>query len=171
MITPNRQFHRVVVVVLMLTSLMVVLPRTASAQDTSDAAHRCQQGGWEKLRGSDGTTFANQGECVSYAAQGGQLREAASIFLEPIFVAGVRCGFQVSYMNYPTGQYYLEWSSTKYGSTGSYVWVHASNVEGQPWWFVQSYWVPDGLTHTITATLYNVERSLVLSSDTLEIQC
>ncbi len=170
MITPNRQFHRVGVVLLMLASLMVVLPRTASAQDNSDAAHRCQQGGWEDLRGSDGTRFANQGECVSYAAQGGQLREAASIFLEPIFVTGVRCGIQVSYMNFPTGRYYLEWS-TKFGLQGSYVWVHASNVEGHPWWFVQSYWVPDGLTHTVMATLYNVERSLVLSSDTLEIQC
>jgi hypothetical protein len=37
----------------------------------SDAAHACQQGGYLSLVGSDGTTFSNVGECVSFAAHGG----------------------------------------------------------------------------------------------------
>jgi len=39
----------------------------------SDAAHACQQGGWQHLEGSDGTLFHNTGECVSFAAHGGTL--------------------------------------------------------------------------------------------------
>lgn len=39
----------------------------------SDAAHACQQGGWQHLQGSDGTLFGNTGDCVSYAAHGGTL--------------------------------------------------------------------------------------------------
>lgn len=77
--TSRRPFGQLVVIVLMLVSLMGVLPVAASAQGTSDAAHLCQQGGWKKLRGSDGTTFANQGECVNHAAQGGQLVPLATV--------------------------------------------------------------------------------------------
>lgn len=39
----------------------------------SSNAQACQNGGWQDLRRSDGTTFDNQGDCVSYAAQGGTL--------------------------------------------------------------------------------------------------
>ena len=39
----------------------------------SDAAHACQHGGYLKVFRSDGTGFSNTGECVSYAAHGGQL--------------------------------------------------------------------------------------------------
>jgi hypothetical protein len=39
----------------------------------SAAAHACQHGGWTNLVRSDGTSFKNQGACVSYAAHGGTL--------------------------------------------------------------------------------------------------
>ncbi len=39
----------------------------------SDAAHACQQGGYQNLFRTDGTGFTNVGDCVSYAAQGGTL--------------------------------------------------------------------------------------------------
>jgi hypothetical protein len=39
----------------------------------SDAAKACQKGGYANLVGADGTQFANEGECVSYAARGGAL--------------------------------------------------------------------------------------------------
>jgi hypothetical protein len=40
----------------------------------SDAAKRCQKGGWKTLvRSEDGSSFANQGDCVSYGARGGTL--------------------------------------------------------------------------------------------------
>src|SRR5919199_139887 len=34
----------------------------------SDAAHICQQQGYEELEGDDGTTFSNPGECTGFAA-------------------------------------------------------------------------------------------------------
>jgi hypothetical protein len=36
-------------------------------------AQLCQKGGWMSLVRSDGTGFGNQGDCVSYGAQGGTL--------------------------------------------------------------------------------------------------
>jgi hypothetical protein len=47
---------------------------TAAAGGNSDAAHACQQGGWQNLVRQDGTGFKNTGDCVSYAAQGGVLK-------------------------------------------------------------------------------------------------
>lgn len=45
----------------------------------SGSAHACQHGGWQSLRGSDGTTFKNQGQCVSYAARGGTFAAPATV--------------------------------------------------------------------------------------------
>jgi hypothetical protein len=36
-------------------------------------AQACQKGGWKNLQSADGGTFANAGDCTSYAARGGQL--------------------------------------------------------------------------------------------------
>lgn len=36
-------------------------------------AKACQKGGWASLYREDGSTFADQGACVSYAAKGGKL--------------------------------------------------------------------------------------------------
>jgi hypothetical protein len=54
----------------------------ASANDgNSDAAHACQDGGYEDLFREDGTPFKNTGECVSYAAHGGRFREQSTATL------------------------------------------------------------------------------------------
>ncbi len=45
----------------------------ASAGGNSANAKLCQKGGWKDLVRADQTPFANQGACVSYAAQGGTL--------------------------------------------------------------------------------------------------
>ena len=37
----------------------------------------CQNGGWRTLHRSDGSSFANQGQCVSYSAHGGTLSRAS----------------------------------------------------------------------------------------------
>lgn len=37
------------------------------------AALSCKDGGWQALQSADGTPFANQGRCVSYAVRGGVL--------------------------------------------------------------------------------------------------
>ena len=54
-----------------------------AAGGNSDAAHACQQGGYQSLVGTDGG-FANVGECVSYAAHGGTfVTPGAGQFLLP----------------------------------------------------------------------------------------
>lgn len=63
-----------VVVVVVAGSLVVAAP--AYAGGNSDAAHACQQGGWQDWVREDGTTFKNTGACVSYAAHGGVLSPA-----------------------------------------------------------------------------------------------
>jgi hypothetical protein len=45
----------------------------AAGGGNTDAAHACQHWGYLNLQGSDGTTFKNEGQCVSYAARGGTL--------------------------------------------------------------------------------------------------
>jgi hypothetical protein len=37
-------------------------------------AKACKKGGWKSLYRTDGTAFKNQGQCVSYAVQGGTLQ-------------------------------------------------------------------------------------------------
>ena len=45
----------------------------------SDAAHICQQQGYEELEGDDGTTFSNPGECTGFAARRGPSGELTAI--------------------------------------------------------------------------------------------
>ena len=45
----------------------------ASAGGNSANAKACQGSGWKYWTQSDGTPFASQSACVSYAAQGGKL--------------------------------------------------------------------------------------------------
>ena len=45
----------------------------AAPGGNADAAHLCQQGGYARLKGSDGTTLGNAGDCVRYAAHGGTI--------------------------------------------------------------------------------------------------
>jgi hypothetical protein len=47
-------------------------PAPGSGGGNSDAAHKCQKGGYLSLVGADGTTFKNVGKCVSFAAHGGK---------------------------------------------------------------------------------------------------
>jgi hypothetical protein len=54
-----------------VSALVVAAP--AAADGNADAASRCQHEGWRTLMRSDGTPFANQGECVGYGAQGGTI--------------------------------------------------------------------------------------------------
>jgi hypothetical protein len=52
-------------------------PASAAAGGNSDNAKLCQKGGWVKLFRSDGSRFANQGDCASYGAHGN------TILIEP----------------------------------------------------------------------------------------
>jgi hypothetical protein len=44
----------------------------------SGAAHLCQDGGYAHLFGAGGSQFANTGDCVSYAAHGGQFFQSVT---------------------------------------------------------------------------------------------
>lgn len=45
----------------------------AAAGGNNAASSVCKQGGWQTLTDANGNTFKNQGQCVSYAVQGGTL--------------------------------------------------------------------------------------------------
>jgi hypothetical protein len=63
---------RLIRIALLATTLVVLSAGTASAGGgNSAAAHACQKGGYLGLVGSNGETFRNTGECVSFAAHGG----------------------------------------------------------------------------------------------------
>jgi hypothetical protein len=66
-----RRYSKLIVVAGAVTALAA--PSAAMAAGNSDAAHSCQQGGWQNLVRQNGTGFANTGDCVSYAASGGTL--------------------------------------------------------------------------------------------------
>ena len=67
---------RLVVVLVLVFGLVAAVPpgMLVGAQDggNSAAAETCQQGGYASLFRSDGSAFETVGDCVSYAAQGGQ---------------------------------------------------------------------------------------------------
>jgi hypothetical protein len=60
----------------------------AAPGGNSANAKACQKGGWQNLVRADQTPFANQGECVSYGAQGGPLTVPVVL---PDLVADVSC--------------------------------------------------------------------------------
>jgi hypothetical protein len=57
-----------------------VTAASADGGGNSADAHLCQNGGWQSLFTSTGATFANQDQCVSYAAQGGTIFTTPSPF-------------------------------------------------------------------------------------------
>ena len=62
--------------VLVLCAVLALSAGVASATaggGNSDNAKLCQKGGWQTWLRADHTSFANQGACVSYGAQGGIL--------------------------------------------------------------------------------------------------
>jgi hypothetical protein len=60
-------------VVLAVLAGVAITASAAAGGGNSDAAHACQQGGYLNLQRSDGSSFTNAGDCVSYFAQGGTL--------------------------------------------------------------------------------------------------
>jgi hypothetical protein len=69
--------RRLVLVAVGLALLVGSAP--ASAVGVADGAQACQEGGWQNLARSDGTRFGNAGECVSYAARGGEFVPSLSM--------------------------------------------------------------------------------------------
>ena len=65
----------------------------AAAGGNSAAALLCQKGGYANLMRTDGSKFSNTGECVSYAAHGGQLVPipATLILAAPTIISTPQC--------------------------------------------------------------------------------
>jgi hypothetical protein len=61
------------VVLTMVLSMPLLGTGSIAAQGNSQDAYTCQKGSWQYLQTTEGVTFANQGECVSAAAQGAVL--------------------------------------------------------------------------------------------------
>ena len=65
----------------------------------SAAAHACQQGGYLGLFRTDGTGFANTGDCVSYAAHGGVfVTRVTATFTDILFAAcnNLTIGYEIN---------------------------------------------------------------------------
>ena len=67
--------RRVLWFALVLACAAVFAAQSAMGEPGGNAANakECQKGGWQTLFRADGSAFANAGECVAYAAQGGTL--------------------------------------------------------------------------------------------------
>jgi len=65
----------------------------AAQNGNSAAAALCQKGGYANVMRIDGSLFTNTGECVSYAARGGQLvpLPATLVLTEPTVITVPRC--------------------------------------------------------------------------------
>ena len=57
-------------VLALVVAAVAATPAGATAGGNSANAKRCQDDGWKTLYRGDGSTFANQGDCVSYGAKG-----------------------------------------------------------------------------------------------------
>ena len=68
-----------VLAMVVLAGVAMAFAGTAVAKGggNSPNAKLCQKGGWQLLVRADGSSFANEQDCVSYAARGGTLISAA----------------------------------------------------------------------------------------------
>jgi hypothetical protein len=73
-----RRFRKPGILVLLVAGAVVATSSYASAATgNSAAAQRCNDdGGFTRVYRSDWSPFSSVGQCVSYAAQGGELRES-----------------------------------------------------------------------------------------------
>ncbi len=89
---------RLLAIVALIMGTLVLGTAVAADGGNSDAAHACQRGGYANYTRTDGTTFANQGQCVSYAAHGGTLKPVptAKITGVAVFFKDTNNGFQAA---------------------------------------------------------------------------
>lgn len=101
-------------VTLALIALAMSGPLVAAKNGgNSTNAHLCQKDGWQTLTTSAGSSFANQDDCVAYAAGGGTLYEAFTLSIGNGGADGeVGAGFQT----FDGG---TTWSPVGYCATGS----------------------------------------------------
>ena len=101
---------------LVLAGSVAFASPAAAAGANNAAASACKQGGWQTLTDADGNGFENQGQCVSYAVQGGTLVPVEEIhpsveihagmtgFDGDITGTGFAPGQVLSYLYWPTAE-------------------------------------------------------------------
>jgi len=131
--TPRTNKHRprrsltagiLVAVAVAVAAAAVGVPTANAGGGNSENAQSCQHGDWQFYVTSDGTPFNNEGDCVSYAAQGGTLVPLPDLTIEPTCTqtgAAVSCTFKVRNIGVApatgtlTFQARLEWTSPVFG--------------------------------------------------------
>lgn len=63
---------------------------TAAAAGNSAAAQQCEDGGYVNYQRTDGSRFANEGACTSYAARGGGLVPIPTRSIDLVFAPSTR---------------------------------------------------------------------------------
>jgi hypothetical protein len=63
----------------LLASAVALVAAVPVAADSNPNKELCKNGGWQTLKRADGSGFENQGDCVGYAAQGGEFGAAVTI--------------------------------------------------------------------------------------------
>lgn len=89
------------ILVALAAALVLLGPVAAVGADpgggNSGAAHACEQGGHLGLVGSGGETFANIGECVSFAGRGGTFARPPQITSTSTYTEGVHVYLRINY--------------------------------------------------------------------------
>src|SRR6185437_17001909 len=92
---------KVIAALLVAAGTAAIAVPLAFAGGGNSEANACKLGGWQNLLRQDGTGFKNQGDCVSYAVQGGTLvakAAPATAVSEPMFNYNVNtCSVRVPY--------------------------------------------------------------------------
>jgi hypothetical protein len=88
---------RILIASMMALVVAAAAATPAGAANNSANAKLCQKNGWKTVFRSDGTTFANQGACVSYGAEG------KTILTNPWQAACVQNGGNFSVSISPSG--------------------------------------------------------------------
>ena len=81
-----RQFLDMQRCLIVVVLALALVPFSAGAQGNSQAAHACQGEGYLSLVGVGGETFTNVGQCVRFAAQGGQFADGTDVLEGTIVV-------------------------------------------------------------------------------------
>lgn len=79
------------VVMLIVAGAGLAMSVSSAAADLGSGQALCKDGGWMVLTAADGTSFRNQGACVSYAVQGGRFGQTVrftSSNPSPVVAAG-----------------------------------------------------------------------------------
>lgn len=159
--------RRAFAILVVATSCAVAIPLADSVAQggNSEDARACQQDGWASLARAEnpGIAFTDQSECVSYAAEGGQLVAYApptptpepstytyTLTIEPLDSTERSCAVIITASGYAPGAmvhlYGEEWVGEWYNGVITDVFPYEANADGiavMETWVVNDAYYPD----------------------------